>query len=257
MWSSGPASHGQSSGKGWREQEITRQPAEEKRLTVAWPMPREAPVRMSVLRSSLGISTMIVASRIEAGLGPRIARRGAAEHDAVMQPEGAGPPELDLGRNQPVAAPIGRARDVARAERLGQALDLGFENGAARERPRLLRGASADAAGRMARGEIGIGLGVGRGLDRSPDANLAPETLPIEQQRGLRRRGELLALGALAIRIEDEAVIYRLPSGESCGHWAVHPDRRWPRPWPRDRSARPPRPPPSSSGTGQMGRSPQ
>jgi len=34
-WSSGPASQGQSSGKGWREQEITRQPADEKRLTVA------------------------------------------------------------------------------------------------------------------------------------------------------------------------------------------------------------------------------
>ena len=51
MWSSGPASHGQFSGKGWREQVITRQPAEEKRFTVAWPMPREAPVRISVLRS--------------------------------------------------------------------------------------------------------------------------------------------------------------------------------------------------------------
>jgi hypothetical protein len=35
MWSSGPASHGQFSGKGWREQVITRHPAEEKRFTVA------------------------------------------------------------------------------------------------------------------------------------------------------------------------------------------------------------------------------
>jgi hypothetical protein len=28
-------------------------------LTVAWPMPREAPVRMSVLRSELGVDAMI------------------------------------------------------------------------------------------------------------------------------------------------------------------------------------------------------
>ena len=58
MWSSGPASHGQSSGKPCREQVITRQPAEEKRFTVAWPMPRLAPVRISVFRSSLGICAM-------------------------------------------------------------------------------------------------------------------------------------------------------------------------------------------------------
>ena len=51
MWSSGPASQGQFSGNGCREQVMTRHPADEKRFTVAWPMPREAPVRMSVLRS--------------------------------------------------------------------------------------------------------------------------------------------------------------------------------------------------------------
>ena len=53
MWSSGPASHGQFSGKGWREQVITRQPAAEKRFTVAWPMPRLAPVSSSVRRGWL------------------------------------------------------------------------------------------------------------------------------------------------------------------------------------------------------------
>jgi hypothetical protein len=35
MWSSGPASQGHSSGNGCREQVITRQPADEKRITVA------------------------------------------------------------------------------------------------------------------------------------------------------------------------------------------------------------------------------
>jgi hypothetical protein len=44
--------------KRWREQVINRQLAEEKRFTVAWPMPREAPVRISVFRSSLGTWAM-------------------------------------------------------------------------------------------------------------------------------------------------------------------------------------------------------
>jgi hypothetical protein len=53
MWSSGPASHGQFSGNGWREQVMTRQPAAEKRFTVAWPMPRLAPVNSRVRRGWL------------------------------------------------------------------------------------------------------------------------------------------------------------------------------------------------------------
>ena len=52
IWSSGPAAQGQFSGKAGREQVITRQPALEKRFTVAWPMPREAPVRIRVRFSS-------------------------------------------------------------------------------------------------------------------------------------------------------------------------------------------------------------
>ena len=35
IWSSGPIAQGQFSGKAWREQVMTRQPAAEKRLTVA------------------------------------------------------------------------------------------------------------------------------------------------------------------------------------------------------------------------------
>jgi hypothetical protein len=50
MWSSGPISHGQFSGNGWREQVMTRQPAAEKRFTVACPMPRLAPVSSKARR---------------------------------------------------------------------------------------------------------------------------------------------------------------------------------------------------------------
>src|SRR3954469_12865768 len=53
MWSSGPISQGQFSGNAWREQVITRQPAAEKRFTVAWPMPRLAPVSRSARRGWL------------------------------------------------------------------------------------------------------------------------------------------------------------------------------------------------------------
>jgi hypothetical protein len=53
MWSSGPAPHGQISGNAWREQVMTRQPAEENRIAVAWPMPRLAPVKSSVRRGAL------------------------------------------------------------------------------------------------------------------------------------------------------------------------------------------------------------
>ena len=62
MWSSGPAAHGQFSGNACREQVMTRQPALEKRLTVACPMPRLAPVRINVRRSS-GLAGAVVMVR--------------------------------------------------------------------------------------------------------------------------------------------------------------------------------------------------
>ena len=110
-------------------------------------------------------------SRIEAGLGPRRLRVGAAEHDAVVQPEGTVLPELDFERDQPIAAPIRRPRNRAVAEVLGQALDFSLERGARGERPRLARGARADAALATAGGEIGVGLGGRRRLDRPAQAN--------------------------------------------------------------------------------------
>ncbi len=80
MWSSGPASQGQSSGNGWREQVITRQPADENRFTVAWPMPRLAPVSSSVLRSLVGIARAVIpicgaALRRRSSVVPRNAHR--------------------------------------------------------------------------------------------------------------------------------------------------------------------------------------
>ena len=49
-WFSSPPSHGHSAGKAWRETVNTRQPSRAKRFTVAWPMPRLAPVSSKVRR---------------------------------------------------------------------------------------------------------------------------------------------------------------------------------------------------------------
>ena len=62
MWSSGPAGHGQSSAKAWREQVMTRQPSREKRFTVAWPMPRLAPVRTMVFLVSASAMAVLQAA---------------------------------------------------------------------------------------------------------------------------------------------------------------------------------------------------
>ena len=110
----GPASHGQFSGKAWREQEITRQPAEEKRLTVAWPIPRGAGQDQN---PRLLVWDHRHDRRLtdRGGSWSKALRRGAPEHDAVMQPEGTVLPELDFERDQPIAAPISRPRHVARS----------------------------------------------------------------------------------------------------------------------------------------------
>src|SRR6516165_3999323 len=78
MWSSGPISQGQFSGKAWREHVMTRQPAAEKRFTVACPMPRLAPVKSSVRRGWLECDVGIVNShRCRVGKGARYEVRSA------------------------------------------------------------------------------------------------------------------------------------------------------------------------------------
>src|SRR3954468_24067630 len=123
MWSSGPAPHGQTSGNACREQVMTRQPAEENRIAVAWPMPRLAPVKSSVRRGALDEEGMQVfqlstwsgrlASGIEPHLRPRAVRRIATEFDAVVETERAVVPEFETGGVNAPAAPSLRARHFA------------------------------------------------------------------------------------------------------------------------------------------------
>src|SRR6188474_309052 len=144
MWSSGPASHGQLSGKGCREQVMTRQPAEEKRITVAWPMPRLAPVRSSVRRGVLAVVTMSVfqvrASRIQPHFAPGLVGPLAAEFDAVVQAERAVVPELEALRRDAPAAPARRPRHLADDVFGGDQRDRLLEGKPALQRLRLLAG---------------------------------------------------------------------------------------------------------------------
>ena len=63
---------------GWREQVITRQPAAEKRFTVACPMPRLAPVSSSVRRGWFGWRVRHVVRM--AAIRSVIVRRACAAH---------------------------------------------------------------------------------------------------------------------------------------------------------------------------------
>src|ERR1700751_1248234 len=95
---------------------MTRQPALEKRITVAWPMPRLAPVRSSVRRGRLEVGMGFLRrspSRIEPHLAPGLGGRVAAEFDAIVQTEGAVVPELEAQRRDAPAAPARRARHRA------------------------------------------------------------------------------------------------------------------------------------------------
>src|SRR5262249_53551395 len=132
IWSSGPIAHGQFSGKACREQVMTRHPAAAKRLTVAWPIPRLAPVRSSVrrgwfeaggvgmaltlwallgfFRHYIGARIPVLVLRIKARFRPRGPDIRPAKLNAVMQPERPLVPEFDHAGRQSVADPEWRAR---------------------------------------------------------------------------------------------------------------------------------------------------
>ena len=104
--------------------------AEEKRIAVAWPMPRLAPVRSSVRRGWLVCgSAMRQGLWIEPGLHPGVVRRTAPVLDPVVQPERPILPEFDCRRDETEARPMLRPRH--RSQRVSGGVAR------ANERPRL------------------------------------------------------------------------------------------------------------------------
>src|SRR5437764_236944 len=155
MWSSGPASQGHSSGKGWREQVMTRQPALEKRFTVAWPMPRLAPVNSKVRRGVFGMSVSYGAeatSGIEQRLAPRRARSAPPKLETIVKPKRPGAPELDDERHDAIPRPVGWTSNVPDVE-LGRVQRHGLlERVTAFERGGLLARPGGEQGERIVRG---------------------------------------------------------------------------------------------------------
>src|SRR5262245_53460982 len=116
---------------------MTRQPAAEKRFTVACPMPRLAPVNRSVRRGWLD-EFAICLSRVHAHFDPRLAESRTPELDAVVQAEGPVVPELDRDRHDAVARPVRRARHRANRVFRGVNGDRLFKGKPAFQRARLL-----------------------------------------------------------------------------------------------------------------------
>src|SRR5205807_467176 len=106
------------------------------------------------------------------------------------------------------AAPPGRPRNLAAGR-----LELGgarFEGGASFDDVALWRDGRADLGTARARPEVRLRLGLRYPLDRALDSHLAPERVPVEQERGARVLRQLSALPALVPGEEDEAALVEL-----------------------------------------------
>src|SRR5580704_6065513 len=186
MWSSGPASHGQFSGNGCREQVMTRQPAAENRLTVAWPMPRLAPVRSNVRRGWLLVAMLVILnSRVKPRLGPWRGQVRTRERNTVVQAEWPLLPKLDLLRHDAIAGPKRRPRHGTDGKFRGAEGDILFKRQPALQRRGLFARPGADLCHARARCEIGVGLFLRHDFDSAAGAHLTPQRFPVKRQSRL------------------------------------------------------------------------
>src|SRR5436190_2121143 len=132
---------------------------------------------------------------------------GAAVPEAVVGPALAVLPELPHLGHEPVAAPPLRPRHVAvRVLRLAlgdaplQLLPVG-------EHLALARRMRADPAAVRPRREVLVRFLRRHARDRAFDADLAPEGVPVDEERRARVRLELPALAARVVRVEDEPLL--------------------------------------------------
>src|SRR5438067_13634682 len=186
---------------------MTRQPALEKRFTVAWPMPRLAPVSSRVRRGVFGMRISYGAeasSGIEQRLAPRRGRSAAAKFQAIVKPERPGAPKLDDERHDAIARPIGRAGNGADIELGGVERHRLFECVPALERRGLLARPGADLGEPRPGREIGVGLRILDFFDAATQTYLAGEGLPVKNQRSLRIGVEFPPFLAVSIGVENQ-----------------------------------------------------
>src|SRR3984957_941054 len=122
-----------------------------------------------------------------------------------MQSGGTIAPELDLDRLEAIAAPMLRSRYVGAGEPLFVSMNRRFEIGARGERPRLRACPGADLAPSRPGSEIGVALGRGHSGDGAAEPGLAAERFPVEKRRRPRLSLKFASLGALYVRVEDDA----------------------------------------------------
>src|SRR6185503_12096142 len=98
----------------------------------------------------------------------------------IMQAVGAALPELDLERDDAIAAPVWGAGDLALAVGVFDLSEAAVEIAAAGDDGALARGPGADLAAARAGGEVGVRFLLGRLHYRTLDAHLAFEGGPEE-----------------------------------------------------------------------------
>ena len=147
--------------------------------------------------------------RVEPLPFPGRLRRRALEQQPIMQPRRAIAPEFDLDRRETVSTPILGPRDVIASETSFVILDRRFESAARRERTRLLAGPGANLAPSWPGGEISVAFGRRQFGHGSAESSLTAQGFPVEERGSLWPTSELAPLGALDIRVKDEAAVIR------------------------------------------------
>src|SRR5690606_11251517 len=164
-------------------------------------------------------------SRIEALRPPAGAL--AVINDAVVQPVWAVLPGLEPTRRAAEAGPGRRARHLPALVAPFELGDARLEHGALRQRARLLRCPGADLRKPRPGREIGVRLFRRDRARLSLDAHLAEQAFPVEAERGMGIRQQLLTLPALEVGIEDEAAaLYSLQQHDPARRPPLGIDRR-------------------------------
>src|SRR4029453_5616673 len=158
---------------------------------------------------SVSMAPEAIASSGSEALDAPSRRRGriAPVPEPVVETEGPALPELDRVGDEAVAAPVRRARHLRATEPFLLRGDPALELVAIVDHSALGRRPRADLGPPRPRGEVGVGLAVGPPFAVAGHRHLAIELAPQDDECRVRVLGELPALPALNIGVEDEPAL--------------------------------------------------